>query len=58
MKNKKYVSPAVCIHRVEMEGLIAQTARASVNNLQYTDYSEYPTDEANETTRDLWGGFE
>jgi hypothetical protein len=59
MQNKKYVSPAIHIHRVEMEGLIAQTtakARVMDNSLLYTDYSEYP-DAVDETTRDLWIAF-
>jgi hypothetical protein len=54
MQKKKYVSPAVYIQRVKMEVLVAQTATARVqNNLQYTDYSEYPA-AADETTQDLW----
>ncbi|MDR1526486.1 MAG: hypothetical protein LBS46_02305 [Dysgonamonadaceae bacterium] len=55
MKKKQYVSPVIIPHRVEMEGLIAQTTRVRVqeDSLKYTDYSDYPAATA-ATTLDMW----
>ncbi|MDR2804812.1 MAG: hypothetical protein LBB85_04100 [Dysgonamonadaceae bacterium] len=58
MKQKQYLPPAIAIHRIEMEGLIAQTARVRVieNGLQYNDYTDIPA-ETDGQTKDVYITF-